>query len=83
MVKHKDGATYICLDHEDAIDLSAYLEDIPELQNYRVISNPMRNQYAMYQDTRPLHPNEYQMGPHGIEHTPVLSITMLRLCGTI
>ena len=54
MVQHKDGSTYICLDQED--DLSAYLDEIPELKDYRVVSNPMRNQYAMYQDSRPLNP---------------------------
>ena len=54
MVQHKDGSTYICLDQED--DLSAYLDEIPELKDYRVVSNPMRNQYSMYQDSRPLHP---------------------------
>ena len=56
MVQHKDGSTYICLDQED--DLSAYLDEIPELKDYRVVSNPMRNQYAMYQDSRPLNPEE-------------------------
>jgi hypothetical protein len=54
MVQHTDGSTYICLDQED--DLSAYLDEIPELKDYRVVSNPMRNQYAMYQDSRPLNP---------------------------
>lgn len=56
MVQHKGGSTYICLDQED--DLSAYLEDISELRDSRVISNPMRNQYAMHQDTRPLNSDD-------------------------
>jgi hypothetical protein len=34
------------------------LDEIHELKDYRVVSNPMRNKYAMYQDSRPLNPEE-------------------------
>ena len=79
LVKHQDGSTYICLDQED--DLSAYLEDISELRDYRVIANPMRNQYAMYQDTRPLNPEDTSWYRTHSVLTPVLSTTMPRLYG--
>ncbi len=35
---------------------TAYLDEIPQLKDYRLVSNPMRNQYAMYTDSRPLNP---------------------------